>query len=140
MTIYSFIVTPQEFEKTNRLLSESLGLTYHHIEYETTTYYVNTIGRGGATKGTTGYKFTQEQKLNMSNVRKGKPNGRLGKKHSKETKKKIAESKVGVKLSEETKEKMKLDGRRGRKHTDETKEKMRQLALDRQKQKSLLKL
>jgi hypothetical protein len=139
MTIYSFIVTSQEFEKTNRLLSEALGLPYQHIECETTTFYANKIGRGGATKGTTGYKYTEEQRQNISKSLKGKTSSRLGKKHTEETKNKIAQSKIGVKLSEEIKEKMKLDGRRGRKHTKKTKDKMRELALKREEQKRLLK-
>lgn len=140
MNIYSFTITPEQFEKTNRSLSKLFEVEYQHIEYEPVTFYSTQIGRGGATKGTTGYKYTQEQKQNISDSLKGKLGNRLGKTVSEETKRKISQSKMSVKLSKETKEKMKLDGRKGRKHTEETRQKMKELALEREKQKRLFKL
>jgi hypothetical protein len=134
--MYSFTITTKEFERMNNCLSLFLDIDCHNIEYKNTTFYTKS---SGATKGTTGYKYTEQQRKNISDSLKGKSSSWLGKKHSEETKNKISEQKKGKKLSEETKQKMKLDGRQGRKHSEETKEKMKQLALIREESKRNLK-
>jgi len=101
----SFIITPIQFQKTNKALSEALGVEFLHINYEATVFEFEKKGRGGKTMGTTGYKYTEEQKKNISDSLKGKQS-RLGKKLSEESKRKISESKKGSKWSEETRAKM----------------------------------
>ena len=129
----SFIITPIEFQKTNKALSEALGVEFLHINYEATVFEFEKRGRGGKTIGTTGYKYTEEQKKNISVSLKGKKSC-LGKKHSDETKRKISEFKKGSKWSEETRCKM-MPIRKSQKHSEETKQKMREIALKREELK-----
>ena len=133
MSIYK--LTNEDFDRLNKSLSKALDVEYQYMFVGDQYFEYANIGRGGATKGTTGYKYTDEQKKNISNSLKGKPGSFIGKKHSEKTKKKMSLDRKGTKLSDETKEKMKLDGRRGRKHTEETKQKMRSLALKREELK-----
>ena len=127
----TFTITPEQFEKTNRSLSEALDMNYHQIDYETTSFESSKSGFGGKTLGTTGYKFTEEQRKSMSVSRKGKPNGLLGRKLSEETKLKISESKKGSKWSEETRIKL-TESRKKQRHSEESKQKMREIALKRE--------
>lgn len=127
----TFTITPEQFDKTNRALSKALGLEYHHIDYEPTIFEVDNIGRGGKTMGTTGYKYTEEQRKNISDSLKGKQS-RLGKKLSEESKEKISASKKGSKWSEETRMKM-IPIRKAQRHSEETKQKMKESALRRWK-------
>lgn len=137
MNIY--IVTQEQFDKTNKALSECFGVPYVYIETGDVEIEYEHNGWGGKTKGTTGYRYTEEQKKAMSVCRKGKSNGLLGKKLSEEHKQKISESKKGSKWSEETREKM-IPLRKNQKHSEETKEKMRIIALKREENKRLMKL
>lgn len=132
MGIYK--LTNEDFDKLNKALSEALDVEYQYMYVGDQYFEYTNNGRGGATKGTTGYKYTAEQRKNISDSLKGKKIW-LGKKHTEETKQKMSRDRKGVKLSEETKEKMKLDGRKGRKHSEETKQKMRNLALKREELK-----
>lgn len=127
----TYTITTEQFDKTNKSLSDALNMDYQYIDYQTTTFEIESVGRGGKTIGTTGYKFTEEQKKRMSISRKGKPNGLLGRKLSEETKLKISESKKGSKWSEETRIKM-AKSRKNQKHSEETKQKMRERALHRE--------
>jgi hypothetical protein len=52
-----------------------------------------------------GYKYSDEQKIKMSENRRGKKNQHYGKKHSEETKRKIGEKNKNRIISEEEKEK-----------------------------------
>ena len=78
MNIY--IVTQEQFDKTNKALSECFGVPYVYIETGDVEIEYEHNGWGGKTKGTTGYRYTEEQKKAMSVCRKGKSNGLLGKK------------------------------------------------------------
>lgn len=77
-----------------------------------------------------GRKASDETKLKMSIVRKGKKGGMLGKTHSIETKNKISIFNLGKKYSKETREKIskankgKIGSMLGKKHSIETKQKM----------------
>ena len=128
MSIYK--LTQKEFDKTNRSLSKALDVKYQHIQVGDREFQIERNGLGGSTKGTTGYKFTEEQRKKMSLAQKGRQGTFLGKKHTEETKQKLSVKRTGKKISEMTREKMKNDGRRGRKHTEETKEKLRQAQLN----------
>lgn len=127
----TYTITTEQFDKTNKSLSNALDMNYQHIDYETTTFESKNVGRGGKTMGTTGYKYTEEQKERMSISRKGKPNGLLGRKLSEETKLKISESRKGSKWSNETRIKL-TESRKNQKHSEETKQKMREIALKRE--------
>ena len=77
-----------------------------------------------------GYRYSDEQKLKMSNSRLGHKNHMYGKHHTIESKEKMStrqkgknNSFYGKKHSKETKEKL-LKAGLGRKHTEESKEKM----------------
>jgi hypothetical protein len=130
----TYTITTEQFDKTNKALSEALDMNYHSIDYQTTTFKIKSVGRGGKTMGTTGYKFTEEQRKRMSVSRKGKPNGLLGRKLSEETKLKISESKKGSKWSNETRIKL-TESRKNQRHSEETKQKMRESALKREELK-----
>ena len=117
MSIY--YITQEDFDKTNKAMSKALDMEYNFIETETREFLITRVGRGGATKGTTGFKFSEESKQKMSLQRKGK-NHRTGTKMSEESKRKISLSKIGKKLSLETKEKMKQT-----RNSEEYKQKLR---------------
>ena len=122
--MYSITITQKQFDELNKSLSGIFEVEYVHIEAGETHLECVNSGFGGKTIGTTGYKFTEEQRNNISISLKGKFI-RFGKKHSEETKRKISESKKGIKLSEETKKKMSLS-QSGRKLKPETIEKILQ--------------
>ena len=136
MNIYT--LTQEQFDKTNKALTEFFDIPYTHLEVGEQEIVCKHNGWGGKTKGTTGYKYTEEQRKNISASLKGKKIW-LGKNHTEETKKKISESKKGSKWSEETRKKM-TQNRKKRKHSEESKQKMRELALKREENKRLLKL
>ncbi|MDX1373303.1 MAG: NUMOD3 domain-containing DNA-binding protein, partial [Nitrososphaeraceae archaeon] len=71
------------------------------------------------------YGYTDEQILNMS----GKNHHFYGKSHTKETKQKMRESRLGFKHSERTKEKIR-QSHIGFKHSKETREKIKQIRLN----------
>ena len=130
----TFTITTEQFEKINKNLSVLFDIDYHHINYETTTI-VSDRGFGGKTMGTTGYKYTAEQRKNISDSLKGRTTGRLGIPLSDETKRKISESKKGSKWSEEGKEKRieSLKYRtQNRKFSEESLQKMKESALKRE--------
>jgi len=137
MNIY--ILTQEQFDKTNKALSDYFGVEYTHIDVGDQKFEYDRNGWGGKTKGTTGLKYTEDQRKSMSISRKGKPNGLLGKKLSEEHKQKISESKKGSKWSEETRKKL-TESRKKQRHTEESKQKMREIALKREENKRLLKL
>ena len=134
MNIYT--LTQKDFDKTNKALSEALGLVYTEIQVGDEQFFIFYNGWGGKTKGTTGYKYTEQQKKNISNSLKGKKY--YGKRLSEQHKQKISESKLGKKWSEETRLKMK--NRKKHKHTEESKQKMRELALKREETRRQTKL
>jgi hypothetical protein len=103
MLIYS--ITQEDFDKTNKALSEALDVEYSYIEVGTTYFNTTNGSRKVSTKGTTGFKFTDESKQKMSSSHKGKTY-RLGTKHSEESKKRISEACKGRKLTEEHKQKL----------------------------------
>lgn len=104
MLIYS--ISQEQFDYLNRELSLELGIEYHHILCETQNFQVTKGGRGGATKGTTGYKFTEEQRKKMSESAILRGSNRTGKKLSEESKNKISMSHMGKTASIEQKKKM----------------------------------
>jgi group I intron endonuclease len=61
----------------------------------------------------TGSKWSESQRNKMKDYWKYNPSPMKGKVHSKETKLKISESKKGVRVSDETKEKMKMSSNKG---------------------------
>jgi len=130
----TFIITTEQFDKTNRCLSESLGMEYRYIDCET-MIFESKSKFGGKTKGTTGYKYTTEQRQNISDSLKGKPNSWLGKHHTEETKKNISIAKKGTKWSEVGKEE-RLKALHIRNKTrvisEETRQKLRESALKRE--------
>lgn len=73
-------------------------------------------------EGATGYEFTEADRIKMSKAQEGNQKW-LGKKHSKESRAKIAESNRRRTLSEETKRKI-SEGNKGKKATDETRKKL----------------
>lgn len=77
-------------------------------------------------EGNKGYRYTDEQKLRMSRIHKGKAGFWTGKKRSEETKQKISDKLKGVRLSEERKQNMSRErkGRKGKPHSTEAKLKM----------------
>lgn len=104
MLIYS--ISQEQFNYLNRELSLEFDIEYHHILCEKQQFEVTRVGRGGATKGTTGYKFTKEQKKNMSESAKLRGSNRNRKKLSEESKKKISAAHLGKKISDEQRKKM----------------------------------
>ena len=60
MAIYS--LSQEQFDKTNKSLSEALNVEYHHIIVGNQEFELLSTGRGGATKGITGYKYTEKTK------------------------------------------------------------------------------
>lgn len=83
---------------------------------------VNLTDGGG---GFAGFVWSEERKAEASKQRKGHTGYMLGKKHSDETKRLIAEARRGYTMSEESKQKL-SESQRGhsRKHSEETKRKM----------------
>ena len=90
----TFTITPEQFDKVNRNLSEVFDIEYSYIEYSTTTFESSKSNFGRL--GTLGYKYTEEQRKNISNSKKGKPSPMKGLKlkpngpHSEESKKKMS--------------------------------------------------
>jgi hypothetical protein len=70
-----------------------------------------------------GKKRTEEQCKNISESLKGKDNGWNNRKHSEDSKRKMAIAKIGTNASDETKQKMSIS-KKGKKHTDEAKQNM----------------
>ena len=128
MSIYKLTKEEQRIVDIN--LCKHFNIEYTPKEYEDVCFEYNHNGWGGATMGTTGYKYTEQQRKNISNSLKGKCKGFSGK-HTLETKKKISLKQTGKKASEETKLKMSKT-RKGKGHSEETKQKMRELALIRE--------
>lgn len=88
----TYTITTEQFDKTNKSLSNALDMEHHYIDYQTTTFEIKSVGRGGKTMGTTGYKFTEEQRKRLSLSKKGRPNGLKGRIFSEESKQKMRES------------------------------------------------
>ena len=133
MSIYS--ISQEQFDKLNKSLSEALGMEYHFIVAGNQLFEYTNSSRGGATKGTTGYKYTEEQRKNISNGLKGKPNSWLGKHHSEQGKKNISIAKKGTKWPEEGKEerlKALQIRNKNRVISEETRQKMKEKALMRE--------
>lgn len=128
MSIYKLSKEEQKTLDIN--LCKFFDIEYVPKEYEDIFFNYDHNGWGGATVGTTGYRYTEEQRKNISKSLKGKSKGFTGK-HSIETKQKIASKQRGKKASTETKRKM-SETRKGRKHSEETKQKMREMALIRE--------
>ena len=90
----TYTITPEQFDKTNKALSEALGMNYQYIDYQTNTFESFKSNFGGL--GTLGYKYTEEQRRNISNSKKGKPSSKKGLKlkpngpHSEESKQKMS--------------------------------------------------
>jgi len=101
----TFTITPNQFDTINKSLSDLFNMKYCYINYEINIFECSNK-RGGKTKGTTGFKFSEETKKKMSEDRRGKPSTRIGYICSEETKQKISESKKGSKWSETTRVKM----------------------------------
>lgn len=127
----------EETDKLNLIKREQ-----HYIDF----YNVINIGYNlSPTAGNTlGFKFSDESKLKMSLSKKGKKSNRKnyvtsnetkrkigesnkisqkGRKHTKETKKKISEKRKGYKMSDETKKKI-SNFRKGKSLSNETKKKI----------------
>lgn len=135
MIIYT--LSKEDFDKTNKAMCLALGIDYEYISVEDQEFEVSNIGRGGKTKGTTGYKYTEEQKKNIRNSLKGKSYPKPP--HTEESKRKISKAKKGMKLSDETKMKMSITRKNKKyKHSEETKQKLRIKALLREEKKRQL--
>lgn len=132
----TFKITQEQFDATNKCLSDLFDVPYNYIKFEDEIIFTHN-GWGGKTMGTTGYKYTEEQKKNISNSLKGKKIW-LGKKHTEETKQKISKSQSGKKWSEETRKKL-TEKRKNQRHSEESKQKMREIALKREERKRMLK-
>lgn len=76
----------------------------------------------GGESGSKGYKFTDEQKMYLSEIHKGKNNGMYGKHHTKETIQKISISRLKENLSSETIHKMSI-AKKGKKRDRKSVEK-----------------
>ena len=122
-------------EETKRKISNS-NIGKHHLSKEQikhltkirTSKPVSKETREKMSKSQTGKIRSDEYKLKMSLIckitqPKGENSIHFGKKHSKETKRKISEKNKGRKLSKETKEKI-SNGNKGKIRTDEYKLKM----------------
>lgn len=79
-------------------------------------------------KGKARTPMSEETKRKLSEAKKGKPNNRLGVKHSAETKEKMSKARMGKIMSDETKEKL-SQSKLGTILTEEHKEKIRQTFL-----------
>ena len=90
--MHIFTITSNQFDTINESLSELFNVVYRHIDFETTSFDCSNKW-GGKTKGTTGFKFSEESKKKMSEMRKGKPSKRVGYVCSEETKQKIRATK-----------------------------------------------
>lgn len=134
MIIYQ--LTQEEFNKTNKALSEALDVEFLPIEIDTQIFECYDNGWGGKTVGTTGYIYTEEQRKNISLSLTGRkrPGRILSEKH----KENIKNSKIGKKLSHECRQKM-SETRKNKKHSEESKQKMRESALKREEMKRILK-
>ena len=87
----TFTITSNQFDTINKSLSELFNVNYCFIHFETITIDCSNKW-GGKTKGTTGFKFSEESKKKMSEMRRGKPSTRVGYVCSDETKQKISAS------------------------------------------------
>jgi hypothetical protein len=131
-------ITQKQFDNTNKSLSDFFDVTYTHIKIEENEIFFDNNVWGGKTIGTTGYKYTKEQKRNISESLKGNKSW-LGKTHTEETKNKISKSQTGKKWSEETRKKL-TEKRKNQRHSEETKQKMRDVALKREERKRISKI
>ena len=72
MNIYT--LSKEDFDKTNKAMCLALDIEYEYIDVDDQEFDVLRIGRGGKTRGTTGYKYTDEQKKNISILKKPNKN------------------------------------------------------------------
>lgn len=79
----------------------------------------------GGKSGSFGYRFSKEQKIQLSKLRKGKNNGMYGKNHTKEANEKNRIAHMKENLSEDTIHKMSI-AKKGKKRTKQSIEKQRQ--------------
>lgn len=84
----------------------------------------------GGESGSFGYRFSKEQKIQLSKIRKGKNNGMYGKNHTKEAKEKNRIAHMKENLSENTIHKMSI-AKKGKKRTKQSIEKQRQTICNR---------
>ena len=134
----TYKITQKQFDATNKSLSDFFNVPYTYIKIEEDEIIFKNNGWGGKTIGTTGYKYTEEQKKNISDSLKGNKSW-LGKTHTEETKNKISKSQTGKKWSEETRKKL-TEKRKNQRHSEESKQKMREIALKREERKRILKI
>jgi len=133
----TYKITQKQFNDTNKLLSDFFNVSYTYIKIEEDEIFFTNNGWGGKTIGTTGYKYTDEQKKNISDSLKGNQSF-LGKTHTDETKQKISKTQTGKKWSEKTREIL-TEKRKNQRHSEETKQKMREIALNREEKKRISK-
>ena len=81
------------------------------------------VNHGFGGKDNSGFKFSNETKKKMSNSKKGVKNNMYGKHHTEETRKKIGDANRGRKKSEETLRKLSLASK-GRKLSEDAKRKL----------------
>jgi hypothetical protein len=117
----TYKITQKQFNDTNKSLSDFFNVSYTYIKIEEDEIIPKNNGWGGKTTGTTGYKYTEEQKKNISDSLKGNKSW-LGKTHTEETRKKLTEK------------------RKNQRHSEESKQKMREIALKREERKRILKI
>lgn len=94
--------------------SEAKELEQRYIQWYCTTNrkYGYNISLGG--EGNNGKPHTEETKQKISEAHKGEKNSFYGKTHTKETKQKISEARKSKPLSEETKQKIKMNSANAR--------------------------
>lgn len=92
----TYTITTEQFDKTNKALSDVLGMNYSYLHFKDEKYVCSNRGYGGI--GTLGYKYTADQRKNISNGRKGIPNWNKGGTylskgpHTSDSKQKMSES------------------------------------------------
>jgi hypothetical protein len=89
-------------------------------------YKLTNLTFGG--EGSSGYKYTEEQRLNISKSKKGKPGWNKGIPLTEKQKQNLKEKNLGKKLSEEAKKKLSIKHKGaqhslGYRHTEEAKRK-----------------
>jgi len=89
-------ISQKQFDFINKSLCEELGMELINLQIEDVVYVCEKSNYGGI--GTLGYKYTEEQKRNISLSKKGKPSLFKGIKrkptgpHKEDSKKKMSES------------------------------------------------